>query len=207
MIFLVLLGVLVDPLLLVGCSIALLAGAMLGAPLVTRMRVWRVQLIVAGALILAAILYTVSNLDLMPGGGVAGSLPPTLTALAVVANFVFGVLLNFGIGSYAPTLIMFSLMGMDPRLAFPIMAGGGALAVSGASIRHIAVGKIDFRIASGLALGGVPAVFFAAFIVKSMQLETLRWLVVLVVLYAAFSALIAAFRGWRSEAMVKSAVL
>ena len=98
---------------------------------------------------------------------------------------MFGILLNFGIGHYAPSLIMFSLMGLDPRLCFPIMAGGGALTVAGAGARHISIGHIDLNIALGMAIGGVPAVLVAAFVVKSMPLETLRWLVIVVVLCAA----------------------
>jgi uncharacterized membrane protein YfcA len=199
-IFLILLGVLVDPILLVSCSVALLAGALLGAPLVTKARVWLVQFIVGAALVLAALLYALSSLHLMPPAGAAGSLPFALTIVAVAANFVFGVLLNFGVGNYAPSLVMFSLMGMDPRLAFPIMAGGAALAASGAAIRHINIGKIDLRIATGLALGGIPAVLFAAFVVKTMSVEMLRWLVILVVLYTAFVMLRSAVAGWRAEA-------
>src|SRR3954447_26304664 len=45
-IFLLLLGVLIDPVLLVGCMIALLMGGLLGAPLVARTKVWVIQLIV-----------------------------------------------------------------------------------------------------------------------------------------------------------------
>ena len=101
--------------------------------------------------------------------------------VAIAANFVFGVLLNFGVGNYAPTLVMLSLMGMDPRLCFPIMAGGAALTGAGASIRHIKIGQIDLRIVMGLAIGGIPAVLVAAFLVKSMPLELLRWLVIVVV--------------------------
>ena len=203
LIFLALLGVFVDPVLLIGCAAALIAGAFLGAPLVTRTRVWLVQAIVGGALLLAAVLYTMSSLQLMPVGGTAGSLPPSLTIVAIAGNFVFGVLLNFGIGHYAPTLVMFSLMGMDPRLAFPIMAGGGALAATGASFRHIGIGEIDVRIAAGLALGGIPAVLVAAFVVKSMPVETLRWLVSFVVLYTALVMLRAAFLGRRAEQLSK----
>jgi len=184
-IFLVLLGVSVDPVLLVGCMIAILMGGLLGVPLVSRARVWIIQLIVSIALIVAATIYAVTNLHLMPGGGTASSLPLTLTIIAIAANFVFGILVNFGVGNYAPTLIMLSLMGMNPRLAFPIMAGGAALVIAGAGSRHVAIGKIDFRIVLGMAIGGVPAVFVAAFIVKSMPVEVLRWLVIAVVLYAA----------------------
>ena len=184
-IFLALLGVAVEPVLLVGCILAVLMGGLLGAPMVARAKVWVVQTVVGIALIVAAILYTLTNLELMPGGGVAAGLPIALTVIAIAANFVFGVLLNFGVGNYAPSLVMFSLMGMDPRLAFPIMAGGAALTAAGASVRHISIGEINLKIALGMAIGGIPAVLVAAFIVKSMPLETLRWLVIVVVLYAA----------------------
>jgi uncharacterized membrane protein YfcA len=193
-IFLVLLGVRVDPVLLVGCAIALLMGGLLGAPLVARAPVRLVQAVVGVALVLAAILYALANLGVMPTGGAAGSLPPLQTLIAVAASFVMGVLLNFGIGHYAPTLALLSLMGMDPRLCFPVMAFGGALTVVGASSRHITIGEIDLRIVIGMALGGVPAVLIAAFAVKSMPIEVLRWLVTAVVLYAAVVMLRAAAR-------------
>jgi uncharacterized membrane protein YfcA len=205
MIFLALLGVLLDPVLLIGCVLATLAGGLLGVSLVIRTKVWVVQLIVGLALILAACMYALTNLHLMPGGGTATSLPLPLLVIAIAANFVFGVLLNFGIGNYAPTLIMLSLMGMDPRLCFPIMAAGAALTAAGASMRYIAIGEIDLRIAIGIALGGIPATLIAAFIVKSMSLETLRWLVVGVVLYAALVMLKAAATGVRPSTVAEQA--
>jgi uncharacterized membrane protein YfcA len=198
-IFLILLGVFVDPVLLVGCVIALLMGGLLGAPLVMRTRVWMVQLVVAIGLLVAAIFYVLSNLDLMPGGGSATSLPVVLMVVAIVGNFVFGILLNYGIGNYAPTLAMFSLMGMDPRLCFPIMAAGAGLAGAGASIRHINIGEIDLKVATGLTIGGIPLVFVAAFIVKEMPIEMLRWLVFVVVLYASAVMFRAAMLGRREH--------
>jgi uncharacterized membrane protein YfcA len=198
-IFLVLLGVMVDPVLLVGCVIALLLGGILGAPLVTRTRVWIVQLVVAFGLFLAAFMYALTNLHLMPGGGTASSLPTTLMIVAIIANFTFGVLMNYGVGNYAPTLAMFSLMGMDPRLCFPIMAAGAGMAGAAASVSHIRIGEVNLKIATGITLGGIPLVFVAAFIVKSMSVEMLRWLVFVVVLYAALVMLRAAAAGRREE--------
>ena len=46
-IFLILLGVMVDPVLLFGCALAVLMGGLVGAPLVARARVWIVQAAVA----------------------------------------------------------------------------------------------------------------------------------------------------------------
>lgn len=198
-IFLILLGVLVDPVLLVGCVIALLMGGLLGAPLVARSRVWIVQLVVAVGLLVAAIFYALSNLNMMPGGGTATSLPVILMIVAIAGNFLFGILLNYGIGNYAPTLAMFSLMGMDPRLCFPIMAAGAGLAGAAASVRHINMGDIDLRVATGITLGGIPLVFVAAFIVKEMPIEMLRWLVAVVVLYASAVMFRAALLGHRED--------
>ena len=197
-IFLILLGVLVDPVLLVGCALSLTLGGVIGAPIVSKTKVWIVQLAVSVALTIAAVLYTMTNLDLIPSGGLASGLSPDLTIVAIVANFIFGILLNFGIGHYAPSLVMLSLMGLDPRLAFPIMATGGAITIAAAGSRHILIGQIDLKIALGIAIGGVPAVLLAAFIVKEMPLEMLRWLVTLVVLYAAAVMFRAAMSGRRA---------
>ena len=198
-VFLILLGVKVDPVLLFGCAIAVLLGGLVGAPLVARTRVWLVQLIVAIALVLAAAAYAATHLNLMPGGGTASALPVSLTIAAIIANFVFGVLLNFGIGNYAPTLVTLSLMGMNPRLIFPIMAAGAAVMGAGACVRHIQLGTTNLKVVVGLAIGGLPAVLVAAYIVKEMDLQLLRWLVTLVVLYAAAVMFHAAMRGRREH--------
>jgi uncharacterized membrane protein YfcA len=198
-IFLTILGARVEPVLLTGCIVAVVAGALAGAPLVARTRVWIVQSVVGVALLIAASFYALSNLGLMPVGGSATSLPLPLMIVAIAANFVFGILLNFGIGNYAPTLAMLSLMGMDPKLSFPIMAAGACLASATAGVRHISIGKIDLRIATAITLGGIPAVLVAALVVKQMPTEVLRWLVTVVVVYAAMVIFAAAARG-RQEA-------
>jgi uncharacterized membrane protein YfcA len=167
--------------------------------LVTKARVWVVQLVVAIGLLLAVIAYTLTNLHMMPGGGTASSLPLSLTVVAIVASFIFGVLLNFGVGNYAPTLVLLSLMGMDPRLCFPIMAASAGLMGGAASVRHIQMGQMDLKIVLAMTLGGFPAVLVAALIVKEMPVEALRWLVIVVVLYAAAVMARSAWLGWKGE--------
>jgi uncharacterized membrane protein YfcA len=198
-VFLVLLGVFVDPILLFGCAIATMLGGLVGAPLVARARVWVVQLIVGIGLVLAATAYAMTNLHLFPGGGVATGLPLGLTTVAIAASFAFGILANFGVGNYAPTLVLLSLMGMDPRLCFPIMAAGGSLMGAGASVRHLNIGEVDLRIVLGLALGGIPAVLIAALVVKTLPLELLRWLVFVVVVYTAAVMFGASWKGRREH--------
>ena len=77
------------------------------------------------------------------------------------------------------------------------MAGGAALMGAGSSFQHIRIGEVDLKVVLGLAIGGIPAVLVAAFIVKDMPIEYLRWLVCVVVLYAAAVMAHASLKGWR----------
>lgn len=199
-IFLTLLGVSVDPALLIGSILALLAGGWAGIPLVSRARLWVVQALVGAALLLAATFYILANLDLMPLGGTASRLPPGLTLIAIIMNFGFGVLLNFGVGNYAPTLALLSLMGLDPRLCFPIMAAGASFTGAIIGARQMHAGTIDLRIAGAMVLAGIPAVLVAALVVKSLPLVSLRWLVSVVIIHTGIVMLRAAAVSRRDAA-------
>jgi len=184
----------VDPVLLVACIVAAVVGAVIGAPIVLRLPTRVVQLAVGIALLFAASLYAATNLGLMPGGGAALSLEPKLAVFAVVAHFVMGALMAFGIGLYAPSLVLLSLLGLNPTAAFPIMMGACAFLMPVSGLRFLRTDRIDLRVVLGMALGGVPAVLLAAFVIKSLPLQTLRWGVVVVVLYSASLLLRAALR-------------
>jgi len=198
-IFLILLGVRVDPVLLFGAAMATFAGGIVGAPLVVRARVWIVQATVAIGLAAAGIANLLAIFGALPAGGTASGLPMGLTIVAIAASFLFGLLANFGVGNYAPTLAMLSLMGMDPHYCFPIMASGASLMGAGSSVRFIKVPKLDLRIVVGLTLGGIPAVLVAALIVKQMDVDVLRWLVTVVIFYTAAVMARAAIQGHREH--------
>jgi uncharacterized membrane protein YfcA len=105
--------------------------------------------------------------------------------VAILANFGFGILVNFGVGNYAPTLALLSLMGLDPRLCFPIMATGASLAGASIGIQHVRARRVDLAIVLAMVLGGIPAVLLAALVVKSLPLTMLKWLVSFVIVYTA----------------------
>jgi uncharacterized membrane protein YfcA len=183
----------VSPILLISCIAASVAGAIVGAPLMQRSPIRLIQGLVGVALLIAATLYAMSNLNLMPVGGEALSLDGAYFAAAVGAHFIMGILMMFGIGLYAPSLIVLSLLGLNPAAAFPIMMGSCAFLMPISSLNFLKSERIDLRIVLGIALGGIPAVLLAAFVVKSLDLITLRWLVVIVVIYASALLLRAAF--------------
>ena len=168
---------------------ACIAGGWVGAGVVASLSRRAVQLAMGSALLVAALLMISSMIGVMPSGGTARAFAPAAFAAAIAASLLFGALLTIGIGNYAPSLIVFSLLGVDPRAAFPIMMGSGAFVATVAGVRFIRAGRFDQRAALGLTLGGVPGVLVAAIVVQSLSLETMRWLVVVVVLYAAYRLL------------------
>jgi uncharacterized membrane protein YfcA len=184
----------VDPwqmtLLIVSC----VAGGWLGAGIVAALSRRAVQLGMGCALLVAASSMLLGLLGWFPAGGSALAFTPRAFLLALAVNFVLGALVTLGIGNYAPSLVLFSLLGMDPRAAFPIMAGSGAFVATIAGVRFVSAGRFDRRAALGLAAGGIPAVVIAAWLVQSLPLAAVQWLVVMVVVYAAVGLLRAGMR-------------
>jgi uncharacterized membrane protein YfcA len=185
----------VNTTLLIACIASAVVGSIVGASIVVRLPVRIVQGVVGIALLIASGLYAMQNLGLFPGGGAALGLPPIYFAIAIIIHFVLGALMTFGIGLYAPSLISLSLMGLNPQAAFPIMMGACAFLMPVSSFRFIRADRIDLRVALGISIGGAPAVWFAAKVIKSLPLVYLRWGVVVVVLYAAVLLLRSAMKG------------
>lgn len=172
-----------------------IAGAYLGAGFVCRWPRRRVQLGMGMALFGAAVVMTLTTTGLVPGGGSALALTGWRLIIGVAVNFMLGALMTLGIGLYAPCMILVSFLGLNPTSAFPIMMGSCAFLMPVASVRFIRAGSFSPRVALGLLLGGIPAVLIAAFIVKSLPLTAVRYLVVVVVLYTSLSLI----RAWRRE--------
>ena len=184
----------VDIITLFAMIAAAVLGAWLGAGIVSHWPKRYVQIGMGFALLGAATLMFMTQMELFPGGGDALGVRGVKLVIAVVGNFALGALMTLGIGLYAPCMILISLLGMNPRTAFPIMMGSCAFLMPIGSVRFIREGSYSLRNALGLALGGVPGVLVAAYLVKEMDLTTVRWLVIVVVLYTAVTMLLASRR-------------
>jgi uncharacterized membrane protein YfcA len=173
---------------------AAVAGAWLGAGVVSRLSRPRIQRGMGFALVGAAALMLMTQLALIPLGGEALGLSGARLAIAVAVNFVLGALMTLGIGLYAPCMILVYLLGMDPKVAFPIMMGSCAFLMPVGSARFIGEGRYHLPAALGLAVGGIPAVLLAAYVVRALPLGAVRWLVIVVVVYTAIALLRSAAR-------------
>ncbi len=181
----------VDVLTLFALIAAAVLGAWLGAGIVASWPKKKVQVGMGAALLGAAILMLMTQLNLFPGGGDALGVRGAKLAIAVGVNFLLGALMSLGIGLYAPCMILISLLGMNPTAAFPIMMGSCAFLMPVGSLRFIRERCYSFRAALGLAIGGIPGVLIAAYIVTSMPIYWVRWLVIVVVIYTAVTMLAA----------------
>jgi uncharacterized membrane protein YfcA len=175
--------------------VAAVAGAWLGAGIVARWPKRKIQIGMGLSLLVAAALFAWSNL----GGGAVEvgtlGLSGVRLGLGLAGNFVLGALMTLGIGLYAPCMILVGLLGMNAAAAFPIMMGSCAFLMPVASMRFLNARAYAPRMAIGLTLGGIPGVLIAAYIVTSLDVYYVRWLVVGVVTIAATMMLRSAARG------------
>jgi uncharacterized membrane protein YfcA len=188
----------VDMITLISLISAAVLGTWLGAGVVSRLPRRAIQIGMGVALLVAASLTLMTIFNKQAGGGEALALTGTLLVIGIIGNFTLGSLMSLGIGLYGPCLIMISLLGMNPKAAFPIMMGSCAFLMPAGSTRFIVRERYNLRAALGLALGGIPAVLIAAFLVESLELFYVRWLVVIVVIYTSFMLLRSAWVERRS---------
>lgn len=168
---------------------AAMAGSWLGAGVVSSWSKKKVQVGMGSALLAASVLMLMKALHYGPAGAAAIGVEGVKLAIAVAGNFVLGALMTLGIGLYAPCLILVSLLGMSEKTGFPIMMGSCAFLMPMATWRFIKAGSYSLRASLGLTIGGVPGVLLAAYIVKELPLDYVRWLVIAVVVYTALTML------------------
>jgi len=182
----------VDSTTLVLMIVAACAGAWLGVGVVVHWSRRKIQIGMGIALLGAAAIFLMQALNLFPGGGDTTALTGVRLGLGLAGNFVLGVLMMLGIGLYGPCMILVSLLGMNPTAAFPIMMGSCAFLMPVASARFVRTRTYQTQSAWGLMLGGVPAVLIAAYLVVSMPIQYVRWLVIVVVIYTSLNMLLTA---------------
>lgn len=186
-------AVTVEPTLLACMIGSATVGAWLGAGVVSRLPRRTIQVFMGVALLIAAAFFVMRNLGAFPPGGTAFALSGWKFVVAVAVNFVLGALMCIGIGNYAPSMIVLALLGMHPLAAFPIMMGSDGLVQPVASLGFFRSGRFSHGTSVGIVMGGSVGVLVAFYIVKELPLTAMRWLVIVVVTYAAVSMLRSAY--------------
>jgi uncharacterized membrane protein YfcA len=175
----------VDPITLVSMSTAAPLGALLGADIVSKMSRRMIQVGLGIGLLAVALAIIAGFLNLMPVGGEAIGLTGWKLAVSVVMSFLFGALQTIGVGFYAPCMAMVYALGMHPLTAFPIMMTATGMLMAAGGARFVKQGAYDRKVAFSLTVAGVFGVFLAAYVVKSLPLLMLKWVVLCIVLYTS----------------------
>ena len=169
-------------------------GAILGADIVSKMSEKHIQIIMGIALLITAFFMFAGKMEWIKGGGSDIGLSGYKLCIAVIMNFILGALMTAGIGLYAPCMALVFALGLSPQVAFPIMMGSCAFLMPPASIQFIKKGAYNRKAALGMALPSIIAVLIAALVVKSLPLDTLRWVVLFVIIYTSLVMLKSALR-------------
>lgn len=184
-IYIILLGGLIDVPTLASMVIAGGIGAWIGSGIVVRLPARAIQRAMAIALLITAGFMVVRMLTSLSAGEGTIGLAGAALAIAVAASLIIGSLTSLGIGNYAPTMAVTYMLGMNAKAVFPVMAASAAIILPTAALRFYRSGRFDRRMAAGLAVGGVPGVLVAAFLVKELPLTIVKWVVVVVLLYTS----------------------
>jgi uncharacterized membrane protein YfcA len=184
----------VDPMTLVVMIAAAILGAWLGAGTVTTLPRPKIQFGMGLSMLVAAGLFTMAHFEAFPVGGSALELNGMSLVIGAVGVFVFGAMQTIGVGLYAPCMILVAVLGMNPKAAFPIMMGACAFLMPVASARFVRRKKCDRAASIGLTLGGLPAVVIAFYLVESLSLTAVRWLVIVVSAVTGIAMILSAQR-------------
>lgn len=177
----------IDPVTLISVVVAAPLGAVLGAGVVSKLDRRKIQLGMGSGLLLVGLVILAGLLNLLPLGGEATGLSGWKLAVLFVTSFAFGALQTIGVGFYAPCMATVYALGMHPLTAFPIMMTSTAMLMLFGSSRFIKEDAYDRKAALALSIAGVAGVFLAAYIIKSLPLQVLKWVVCMVVFYTSVS--------------------
>jgi len=175
----------VAPLTLAVMALAAPVGAALGAGVVSRWSRRKVELGLGVALLAVALAMLAGLLNWFPKGGEATGLTGWKLILAGVVSFGLGAIHTLGVGFFAPCMALVYALGMSPRVSFPIMMTSTAMLISAASLRFIKEKAHDRKASLMVMVFGVLGVLLAAYVVVSLPLTVLKWVVLAVILYTA----------------------
>lgn len=184
----------VDALTLVLMLLSAMSGAVLGANIISSLPVKSIRLIMGFALLVTAIFMFARKMNWIQGGGDSIGLTGTKLIIAAAVNFILGAMMTAGIGLYAPCMALVFALGMSPQVAFPIMMGSCAFLMPPASAKFISKGAYNRKATIAMAIPGSIAVLIAAYFVKSLPLDNLKTVVIIVILITSTVMFIDSFK-------------
>lgn len=195
----------VQPVTLWTMMIAAGAGAVLGAGFMSKADVKVVRLVMGCALAVTGCIMLAKVTGIMPAGGAETGVDgePLKLAVAIVVNFALGALMTAGVGLYNPCMVLIALLGMDIKVAFPIMMCSCAFTMVPATIKFVQEGAYNRKSALWQCVFGTVTTIFASIIIGSMDVKILMIIVVCVTFYTSIT-MFRAFAKTKDESVAKA---
>jgi len=169
-------------------------GSWVGPRVSVRLRVSTLKLAMAVSLLLAGALMLASRLGWLRMGGAAMGLVGWKLPLLLAASFGLGFLKTLGVGSYPLTMALVFLLGLNPLAAYPLMMGGSALSLPVAATQFIKLDAYSRRLAFCSCTAGALGALLAVFVVKSLDVTLLQWVMLAVMFLASAEMFMAGYR-------------
>lgn len=179
---------------------AAVVGAYVGTHVTKNWHAPTVQRVMSAALFIAVVIMIIRMIT-NPGADNAltvHGLHGWWLVLGIAFNVGVGILMTMGLGNYAPELIFFSLMGVNPAIAFPVMMLDAALIMPTTAWNVIKMDRVSWRGFAGVTIGGILGVIVAAKFFTSMDVQLLKLLIIVVSLWTAVGLLRDSFKqNWK----------
>jgi uncharacterized membrane protein YfcA len=179
---------------LVVCIFSQVIGAYIGPRFVVKLSSTIIRKIIGIGLLIAALIIFAGKFNWLPIGGMATELHGIKLLIAAISLFLFGALNNVGIGSYPLTMTTIYALGMSPLVSFPIMMGACAFSTSIGSIQFIKHGQYSRKITLFTSTFGVIGVLTAVYLIKTLNVSLLQWVIATILVYTSISMLITEFK-------------
>lgn len=185
----------VEPLTLIVMFSTAMTGGIIGANIIGKLSENKIRLTMSIALLVTATFMLANKMHWIHGEGNAIGIHGWKLMVAGIANFILGALMTAGVGLYAPCMALVYILGMSPQVAFPIMMGSCAFLMPPAAYKFIKSDAYNRKAALGMAVPSIVAVIIAVYFVKSLPLDTLRWIVFFVIIYTSITLLLSVLKN------------
>ncbi|MED7787761.1 sulfite exporter TauE/SafE family protein [Francisella sp. 19X1-34] len=162
-------------------------GGFIGGVFASKIKATAIRLIMIFAFV-GVILLLLGNLfNILPVGGDLLKLSGIKLFIGFIGMFFAGFLVCFGVGLFALVEAILFLLGMSPKVAFPIMTTAGAIQQPVTTFAFLINNTIPLKKALIVGCFGVIGVFIGVNIVTMLSADGLHWLLVIVIGYNTIS--------------------
>ena len=190
----------IDPITLVVLTISGVLGSFLCSLIVSKLCRNKIRYILGIALLISALFILINQLNLVQIGGDKFMLTGFDLFLGAIGMFLIGAGMCLGIGLFAPGMALLYLLGMSPIAVLPILMGCCAFIMLTCGYNFMRKKAYEIKNSTALTIGYSVGVLIASFIAISINVRTLKWIIIIAIFYTSISLISSALKGDKKNA-------